>query len=122
MKDWLIKLIPLAWKEYFGKRTYTLKYTIEYKSMRYGKTRTVEKGYKSDGATGAFDIYSEAWWVHDKLCETGKWDDGSPVKALQAASVLADILRSDGRPIRAFLWKWATLLFGCAKARANGWV
>ena len=46
---------------------YKNKAEIKYYSKRYNKHVTVPKGYNSDGATGAIDIYSDAWWIHDKL-------------------------------------------------------
>jgi len=100
-------------------KKYILPYTIRYHSKRYSQIVIVRKGYVSDGATGAFDIWSEAWWVHDKLCDTGTWDDGTPITNWQASSVLADILKSEGRWFRAKYWFWATYLFGCKKAREN---
>lgn len=103
-----------------SKKKYKLPYTIEYKSPRYGKTVIVPKGFKSDGATGAWDIWSESWWVHDKICDTGTWEDGTPITNWQASSVLADILRAEGEWWRAFYWKYFTFFLGCSKAKANG--
>ena len=100
--------------------SYTLKHTIEYHSTRYNKDVTVPMGYVSDGATGAIDIYSEAWWVHDKLCDTGLFDDGTKCNNKQASQILSDILRSEGRWIRAQYWYTFTWLFGGGKARENG--
>lgn len=94
--------------------------TIIYNSPRYGKTVSVPEGYESDGATGAIDIWSEGWWVHDRLCERGTWDDGTMCNNWQASTVLSDILRSEGRWIRAIYWWPATWLFGGGKARDNG--
>lgn len=99
---------------------YTLPYLIIYESPRYKKKVIVPAEYESDGATGAFDIWSESWWVHDKLCDDGTWEDGTPVKNWQASSVLSDILRSEGRWFRAIYWKYFTFLFGCVKAKENG--
>ena len=99
---------------YYNQREFT------YYSKRYNKKITVPKGYKSDGATGAIDINSKAWWVHDILCEFGKFDDGTPCNNLQASSVLSDILKSEGRWFRARSWFVATWLFGGGKARDNG--
>ena len=93
------------------KKKYVLKYDIIYYSETYDKTITVEKGRKSDGATGAFDIWSEAWWVHDKLCEESRWDDGTPCTNYQASQVLGDILKKEGRWMRSFYWRWATFFF-----------
>lgn len=123
MKDLLLKYLPGIVKNIFQKRIYTLKYEIRYRSPRYGKWVIVEKGFLSDGATGGFDVYGEAWFIHDKLCDTACWsdEDSTPVTAWQAASVLSDVLKHEGRPVRAVLWKYATFLMGCVKTRKNGW-
>ena len=102
------------------KKKYILPYDIDYTSPRYGKSIYVEAGYLSDGATGAFDIWSESWWVHDKLCDDGAWDDGTPITNWQASTVLSDILKSEGRWARARYWFAFTWLFGCENARKNG--
>jgi len=91
-----------------------------YSSDRYHKSVTVPKGYVSDGATWAIDIKSDSWWVHDKLCDTGRWDDGSACSNWQASTVLSDILRHEGRYIRAQYWRIFTWLFGGGQARTNG--
>jgi len=114
------KIIGVA-KAFFTRYKYVSNREIVYKSPRYGKTITVPKGRKSDGATWATDIDSDSWWVHDELCLQGKWDDGSPVFALQAARVISDILWSEERWFRAVYWAIGTLLLGCAKAKENGW-
>lgn len=103
-----------------GINMYKNKAEIKYYSKRYNKHVTVPKGYNSDGATGAIDIYSDAWWIHDKLCDTGKWDDGTECTNWQASSVLSDVLKSEGRWIRAIYWWPMTWLFGGGKARDNG--
>lgn len=92
-----------------------------YYSDRYDKRVVLAAGMLSDGATGAFDIHSTAWWVHDHICDTGAWADGTPVTAWQAATVLSDILKAEGRRFRSWYWLWATFLFGCHKTRGNGW-
>lgn len=99
---------------------YLCPYEIKYFSERYRKWVTVEKGYPSDGATGGFDIWSEAWWVHDLLCDRGTWDDGTPVTNWQASQVLQDILVDEDRYFRSKTWFWATWLFGGGEARKNG--
>ena len=91
-----------------------------YYSERYSKWVYLEFGYLSDGATGAFDIHSWGWWIHDKLCATGVWEDGTPVNNFQASSVLGDILASERRYFRSVYWWGATWLFGGDKARDNG--
>lgn len=92
-----------------------------YYSERYDNFITVPDGFLSDGATGAFDIHSDAWKYHDVICERTTWDDGTPIKAWQASMVLADILRSEGRWFRALYWQASTFLLGCVKTRSNGW-
>ena len=96
---------------------YYNKKEIKYYSVRYDKYVTVPEGYPSDGATGAEDIYSDSWWVHDVLCDRGTWDDGSAVTNWQASQVLQDILRSEGRWLRSKYWFWFTYLFGGKKLK-----
>ena len=100
--------------------SYFLKYDINYYSKRYDKVVIVPLGYESDGATGAIDIHSEAWWIHDKLCDTGVFEDGTLCTNWQASQVLSDVLRKEGRWIRAQYWFTFTWLFGGGKARDNG--
>lgn len=88
-------------------------------SERYGKKVVIREGTVRDGATGAWDIVSLSWWIHDQLCADGHWADGSDVSPWQAASVLGDILRAEGRWARATYWKWATYLLGCKKSRGD---
>jgi hypothetical protein len=100
-------------------KPYILLETITYKS-RYDKAVVVQAGLRSDGATGAWDIISDAWWVHDQLCNTGMFADGTSCTNLQASTILSDILKSEGRWLRARTWFIATLTFGGDKARDNG--
>jgi hypothetical protein len=107
---------------------------INYYSERYKKRVVVPYGYWSDGATGATDlsgdhpcmrgpdkIYtSQAWWVHDVLCDRGTFEDGTICKNWQASMVLKDILKAEGRWVRDFWWFTATWLFGGGEARKNG--
>ena len=93
---------------------------IRYFSKRYMKLVLVPKGYSSDGATGAPDINSRAWWVHDKLCDTGTFEGGSKCNNWQASQVLQDILSEEGRWFRAKSWFWGTWFFGGGRARKNG--
>jgi hypothetical protein len=101
-------------------KMYELLEPIRYLSTRYGKVVSADRGYRSDGASGAFDIRSLGWWVHDVLCDRGTWDDGSPCTNWQASTVLADILRSEGRMTRSVYWWIATWTLGGGKARENG--
>ena len=103
-----------------GKIKYRNKKEIRYWSPRYKKLIIVEYDYPSDGATFAVDIYSDAWWVHDKVCDTGVFEDGTPCTNWQASMILSDILKSEGRWARQHYWFWATFLFGGGKCRENG--
>ena len=92
----------------------------EYNSKRYEQWVIVEQGFVSDGATGAIDIDSKGWWVHDKLCETGIFFDGSECTNWQASMILSDILAEEGRWFRANTWFIMTWLFGGGRARDKG--
>lgn len=103
-----------------GKTSYRLNEGFVYHSPRYGKSVTLPDGYLSDGATGTFDIVTRAWWVHDKLCDVGMWDDGTKVSNWQASQVLQDILTEEGRVRQGIRWFWTTWLLGGGAARENG--
>lgn len=94
--------------------------TFRYYSLRYHKFITVQKGFRSDGATGALDVCPEAWFVHDKLCVTGYFDDGTLCDNWQASRILSDILKDNGHWGRTYTWLWATWLFGGGACRTNG--
>ena len=94
------------------KRVYYNPREIVYFSHRYQKEKTVPEGYISDGATGATDIYSNAWWVHDILKEDELWDDGTRCSNTEASFVVYDILVREKRWVRARTWFIATLLWG----------
>lgn len=96
---------------------YTNKTKIEYYSNRYDKWIIVPIGYESDCATGAIDIKSDSWWVHDKLCDTGIFEDGTKCTNWQASTILSDILRSEKRYFRAVYWWPITFIFGGGKCR-----
>lgn len=81
-----------------------------YNSKRYNKYIVVHKGYPSDGATGAKDINSNGWWVHDILSEYNRFSDGSHCSILQSSWVLHDILKEEDRCIRAKTWFVATFV------------
>lgn len=99
---------------------YVLKKALHYFSVRFKKWVYVEAGFISDGATGAEDIVSLGWWIHDKLRKTLKWEDGTPCSNYRASCVLHDILLSEGRWFRARSWFIATLLFGNIKEWLKG--
>lgn len=95
---------------------------VIFTSRRFsGKTLTLEGNETSDGATGAWDIESWAWWFHDLACKRPAWDDGTPITAWQAAMILNEILWWEGRTLRGFGWPAATFLMGCYETRKNGW-
>jgi len=97
------------------RRRYILDEPISYYSPRYKKTVFVPVGRTSDGATGAMDIISAGWWVHDELCESGVFSDGSPVTNWQASNILHDILKAEGYWARAEYWRLATYCLGGEK-------
>lgn len=94
---------------------YVLDEWIDYISPRYGKRVFCEVGMTSDGATGAMDIISASWWVHDKLCETGTFYDKTPCTNWQASNILHDILEAEGYWARAEYWRMMTYWFGGKK-------
>lgn len=116
----VISSIDFSIAEKDGKEAYILNEEIVYTSSRYGKTCTVPAGYVSDGATGAMDIASLGWWVHDRLCDLGKWDDGTLLSNWQCSQVLQDVLVEEGRYWQSKRWFWATWLCGGGQARKNG--
>jgi hypothetical protein len=91
---------------------------IDYYSKRYKKWVRIDPGYRSDGATGVVDIMSMSWWVHDKVCETKVWADGTPVSAWESSMILYDILKQEGYIWRAPVWALATYL---VQRRKKGW-
>jgi hypothetical protein len=118
-----------------NKLRYRLLHTKIYYSERYKKFVKVKSGFMSDGATGAIDIkgkvlvydtwndthtkVSLGWLVHDKLCNTGMFEDGSKCTNFQASTILSDILRSEGRWLRSIYWWPMTYLFGGGECRKS---
>ena len=103
-----------------SKYKYELKTTLKYFSPRYQRWVIAKAGERFDGATGAIDIDSKAWIIHDVLCRDGKFADRSKCTNWQASMILHDILEDEGRWFRKVTWFWATWLFGGGKARVNG--
>lgn len=128
----VISSIDYSILEVDGKIRYRLNEPFTYYSKRYDKYVTVDTRYLSDGATGAPDISSRSWWVHDQLCETGMFDDGTKCSNWQASQVLQDIMveesppkgweryRPSSRYWQSKRWFWATWLCGGGQARKNG--
>lgn len=81
-------------------------------SHRYKKGFTIPKGFYSDGATGAIDIDSDSWIVHDYICRYAEWEDKTKINNWQASVVLHDILESEGYWFRKYTWFWMTYFFG----------
>ena len=103
-----------------GGYNYVMKTTLKYFSERYRRWVVARKGDVFDGATGAIDIDSKGWIIHDVLCRDGVFEDGTKCTNLMASNVLSDILKDEGRWFRARTWFVATWLFGGGKARDNG--
>ena len=93
-------------KYYINDRSFT------YYSKRYDKYVTVYEEYSSDGATGARDIDTSGFWVHDILKEFKVFGDGSVCTNKQASYILYDILKSEGYWFRARSWFLTTLAWG----------
>ena len=115
-----------------------------YFSPRYNRSITCPKGMLSDGATGFIDlgtdnIMARVWnwfrkhihhlsntacpewfFVHDQICVTGKFDDGTLIDNWTASTVAGDILWADGWRLWSVPIWFATFLFGGGEARKNG--
>ena len=83
---------------------YVLHEPIVYYSKRYNKWITVPFGFFSDGATGAVDIKSKAWWIHDFLLMYKSFDDGTTCTWQQANLIMHDVLKEEGRWFRCWSW------------------
>lgn len=83
-----------------------------YYSKRFKKSIIIPNGFYSDGASGVIDIDSNSWWVHDYLVRYRTWSDGTHLSNLEASLVLYEILKEEGRYIRAPLWFVGTLVYG----------
>ena len=111
-----VKIIPNKG----GKDRYICIENIGYLSERYQKWVIREAQDNSDGATGAKDIDSFSWLFHDELCDTGKWEDGTPCTNWQGSNVCSDILDEENYWFRKHSWFVATWLFGGEELRKNG--
>ena len=106
--------------EIHSKGEYELLSDFIYYSPRYLEVVIVKKGLY-DGATGAMDITTKAWWVHDQICKDPYFRSGKPITAWQASCILHDVLNDEGRWFRKYSWQYSTFLFGCKLAKKNGW-
>ncbi len=91
-----------------------------YHSSMFNQDVQIKAGDKSDGATGAPDIDSDSWWIHDKLCETGTWKSGQRLSNFVASTVLGNMLWHEGYWYRSVYWWFATFFGGGGKAKENG--
>lgn len=99
---------------------YTVTKKYIYYSRRYNRFITIPYGFYSDGATGACDVDSDGWIVHDHICRYAVWDDGTKIDNWTASTVLGDTLWRDGFKFRSVSWWFATYFFGGGAARKNG--
>lgn len=123
---------------------YILREDFVYFSKRYNRSLFLKEGMWSDGATGFVDLGSDtriakvftwvgkiidhvrsdqksAWFfVHDQICNTGKWSDGTKIDNWTASTVAGDILWEAGYKFWSVPIWWATYLFGGGEARKNG--
>ncbi len=93
---------------------------IVYHCGRYDKQVVVELGRPSDGATRTSDLDRRAWLLHDKVCYTGKWEDGTRLTNWKASMLIYDVLMDEGYWFFARRWFLATLIGGGGEARKNG--
>lgn len=92
-----------------------------YYSERYGKSISVPANYPSNGANYVEDLHPTAFFVHDRGCEHGYWDDGSKMCNLELSFVYYDILVTCGTPRWRAAIRWAgTFLRGGGQARKHG--
>ena len=104
---------------------YTLLENVFWRDPKTGKYIVARKGESYDGATGAIDILgdvkaeragqvvnvSKSWVLHDVVCRTGRWSDGSKISEYDKARILGVALRQEGRWIRGIFWPIATFLY-----------
>ena len=111
---------PQHWSKFWlwGRKYYYLDRHYTHYSERHDKHITADPGIY-DGATGAFDDVPEAWLPHDAACLKGVWDDGTPIKRIEAADLVSDILSKYGYKVRSQAWKWSTYWLGCDKVKNN---
>ena len=100
------------YKNMHDETMYRVYVEYRYYSKRYNKYVTAKVGDEFDGATGAKDISSFGWIVHDVLKRDEQFDDGSDCTNNMASNVLYDILKSEGRWFRARSWYLSTLIWG----------
>ena len=104
-----------------GGMKYELLEEINYYSKRYKKWVYIPVGRRSDGATGAKDLpESISWWVHDEICRTKIFYDGSACTAWQASMILRDILKEEGYKIRFRTWTWPTFIWTVVRWNKRG--
>lgn len=93
-----------------------------YKSSRFDKVKTLPARFFSDGATGVPDPEgTDAWFMHDILCQDPYWDDGTPLSNADASLVLYDIAVRDGYNLFASAaWIATHLLAECNHTDEHG--
>lgn len=84
-----------------------------YYSERFDEWIHLEQGMFSDGASGAYDIHSASWWVHDKLTMYDQcyFLSGDSVSNYEASMILKDILSEEGRTFRSYSWFFSTWFY-----------
>jgi len=120
MKESVFDYVNIIYNKDSDTVGYLVHTEYKYYSKRYKKWVVAHVDFPSDGATGALDINSFAWLLHDKLCVTGVFEGGTVCNNWQASMVCSDILKRDGFWFRARTWKYMTWSFGGGEARKNG--
>lgn len=88
--------------------------SISYYSYRYGQEIVINESFKSDGATGYWDLDSYFWIVHDYLKVKRQWKHGDHCTNFEASVVAFDILWDEKRYIHAPIVFVGTILGGWA--------
>ncbi len=102
------------------KSGYVVTKAIYYYNKRYDQSIEINENFKSDGATGYFDLDSLFWVIHDYLKVKRQWKSGAHCSNWQASIVAFDILVSERRYIHAPIVFLGTLLWGYTKQLFKG--
>lgn len=100
---------------------YSCREKFTYYSPRYRKYITIPLWYPSNGANYVKDLHPTAFFVHDRGCERGKWDDGTKMCNRELSFMYYDILVAcKTSKCRAGIRGIGTFARGGGEARKNG--
>jgi len=112
MKESVFNYVDIIYDEDSEILHYIVHTEYKYYSKRYNKWIVAHVGMPTDGATGALDINSFSWLIHDKLKVRKTFEDGTKCSNWKASCVIYDILKRDGFWFRARSWYLSTLMWG----------